>query len=69
MSRTTLCVITAAALAVLSVGTMAARWCLLGDEVRRPDRVRQRDEVPQVPQFKTLRHAGILPGKPNRFRL
>src|SRR4051812_9539027 len=36
MSRTTLCVITAAALAVLSVGTMAARWCLLGDEVRRP---------------------------------
>jgi transglutaminase-like putative cysteine protease len=36
MSRTTLCVITAAALAVLSLGTMAARWCLLGDEVRRP---------------------------------
>jgi hypothetical protein len=36
MSRTTLCVITAAALAALSVGTMAARWCLLGEEVRRP---------------------------------
>src|SRR4051812_8219678 len=36
MSRTTLCMITAAALTVLSLGAMTARWCLLGDEVRRP---------------------------------
>src|SRR5688500_5987281 len=36
MSRTTLCVLTAAVLAALSVGAMAARWLLLGDEVRRP---------------------------------
>jgi hypothetical protein len=36
MSRTTLCVITAAALAAVSLGAMAARWCILGDEVRRP---------------------------------
>src|SRR5262245_15521917 len=36
MSRTTLCMITAAALAALSLGTMAARWGVLGDEVRRP---------------------------------
>ena len=26
-------------------------------------------EVPQVPQFKTLRRTAVSPGKPNRFRL
>ncbi len=36
MSRTTLCVLTAAVLALLSGGTMGLRWCVLGDEVRRP---------------------------------
>src|SRR5947209_5903259 len=36
MSRTTLCVLTAAALAVLSLGTMALRFRVLGDEVHRP---------------------------------
>src|SRR5262245_43837900 len=36
MSRTTLCVLTASALAALSLGAMTTRWWLLGDEVRRP---------------------------------
>ena len=36
MSRTTLCVLTAAGLSVLSLATMALRCCVLGDEVRRP---------------------------------
>src|SRR5262245_25569444 len=36
MSRTTLCVATAAVLAVLSLGTMAARRAVLGDEARVP---------------------------------
>src|SRR4051812_24351914 len=36
MSRTTLCVITAAVLAVLSGGTMGARGGLLGEGGRRP---------------------------------
>src|SRR5262245_29515773 len=36
MSRTTLCVLTAAILASLSLGTMALRHAVLGDEVRRP---------------------------------
>jgi hypothetical protein len=36
MSRTTLCVVTAALLAAASVGIMAARRHVLGDEVRRP---------------------------------
>src|SRR5258708_12960801 len=36
MSRTTLCVLTAAGLAVLSLCTMVVRGYVLGDEVRRP---------------------------------
>ncbi|MCC6420196.1 MAG: hypothetical protein IT429_18330 [Gemmataceae bacterium] len=36
MSRTTLCVLTAALLAVLSLGVMVARYCVLGDEVHAP---------------------------------
>ncbi len=36
MSRTTLCVLTALALAGLSVGTMVVRHRVLGDEVKRP---------------------------------
>jgi hypothetical protein len=36
MSRTTLCALTALALAFLSLGTMAVRCRVLGDEVRRP---------------------------------
>jgi hypothetical protein len=36
MSRTTLCALTAAGLAVLSLGTMAVRYQVLGDEARRP---------------------------------
>src|SRR5262245_3457446 len=36
MSRTTLCLLTAATLAVVSVGTMSLRYWLLGDEVMRP---------------------------------
>jgi hypothetical protein len=36
MSRTTLCALTASALAVLSLGIMAVRYLVLGDEVRRP---------------------------------
>ena len=36
MSRTTLCVVTASVLAALAVGTMVARWALLGEEIRRP---------------------------------
>jgi hypothetical protein len=36
MSRTTLCVLTASALAVLSLGTMTLRHAVLGDEVGRP---------------------------------
>ncbi|HZT79674.1 MAG TPA: 7TM domain-containing protein [Gemmataceae bacterium] len=36
MSRTTLCVLTAAALAAVSVATMAARYHALGDEVKVP---------------------------------
>jgi hypothetical protein len=36
MSRTTLCILTAAALAAVSLGTMLARRHVLGDEVRLP---------------------------------
>jgi hypothetical protein len=36
MSRTTLCALTAVALALLSLGTTAVRYRVLGDEVRRP---------------------------------
>jgi hypothetical protein len=36
MSRTTLCVLSAAVLVLLSLGTMAVRYSVLGDEVRRP---------------------------------
>ena len=36
MSRTTLCMLTASVLAALSVGTMALRFHVLGEEVRRP---------------------------------
>jgi transglutaminase-like putative cysteine protease len=36
MSRTTLCVLTASVLAVLSLGTMALRYHVLGDEAQRP---------------------------------
>jgi hypothetical protein len=46
----------------------------LGDEqalrgVREGARVGDGDEVPQVPQFKTLRRLCIRPGQPNRFGL
>ncbi len=36
MSRTTLCVLTAGILAVLSLGLMVTRYCVLGDEVKAP---------------------------------
>src|SRR5579884_772872 len=36
MSRTTLCVLTATALAVLSLGTMLTRYLALGEEVMHP---------------------------------
>ena len=36
MSRTTLCMLTASVLAALSLGTMALRFHVLGEEVRRP---------------------------------
>src|SRR5438128_705880 len=36
MSRTTLCVATAASLVVVSMGVMMARWRVLGDEVLAP---------------------------------
>ncbi len=36
MSRTTLCIVTAAGLAVVSVGVMIVRYCVLGSEVRVP---------------------------------
>jgi hypothetical protein len=36
MSRTTLCVLTASALAALSFGTMAVRYRVMGEEARRP---------------------------------
>jgi hypothetical protein len=36
MARTTLCIATAALLALASIATMTARRCTLGDEVRRP---------------------------------
>ncbi len=36
MSRTTLCMLTAAALAALSVGIMTTRYAVLGDEVKTP---------------------------------
>jgi hypothetical protein len=36
MSRTTLCVVTAASLAVLSIGLMITRYCVLGDEIKIP---------------------------------
>src|SRR5438874_7186513 len=36
MSRTTLCAITAAGLAVLSLGVMAVRYRVLGDEIKLP---------------------------------
>src|SRR5262249_20887339 len=36
MSRTTLCVLTAAGLAALSLGLIAARYQVLGDEVKAP---------------------------------
>ena len=36
MSRTTLSVLTAGVLAVLSLGTMLVRYQVLGEEVRRP---------------------------------
>lgn len=36
MSRTTLCLVTAAALALLALGTMAVRYHALGDEVKLP---------------------------------
>src|SRR5262245_47905174 len=36
MSRTTLCAVTAAGLAALSLGIMAARYYVLGDEIKLP---------------------------------
>src|SRR5436190_1830952 len=36
MSRTTLCLVTASVLAAVSLGVMALRYAVLGDEVRRP---------------------------------
>src|SRR5262249_59692991 len=36
MSRTTLCALTAGAVAALSLGAMGLRYGVLGDEVRRP---------------------------------
>src|SRR4051812_632462 len=36
MSRTTLCMVTASVLATLSIGTMALRYSVLGEEVARP---------------------------------
>jgi hypothetical protein len=46
----------------------------LGDEqpfrgVGEGARVGDRGEVPQVPQFKTLRRSCVRPGEPSRFRL
>ena len=32
-------------------------------------RLGDRGEIPQVPQFKTVRHLCVRPGQPNRFRL
>jgi transglutaminase-like putative cysteine protease len=36
MARTTLCIVTAALLAIVAVTTITTRRCVLGDEVRRP---------------------------------
>lgn len=36
MSRTTLCLFTASALAVISIGMMTARYCALGEEIKVP---------------------------------
>src|SRR5437879_6258864 len=36
MSRTTLCVLTAAGLSLVSVGLMIGRYCVLGNEVKVP---------------------------------
>ena len=36
MSRTTLCLLTAGGLAILSLGFMATRYSVLGDEVKLP---------------------------------
>ena len=37
MSRTTLCLLTAALLAICSIGSMVGRYCVLGDEVKVPN--------------------------------